>query len=124
MNEAQLQLAADGYSNSGKRIKDFRTQEYDVIIGVTRELQKLRDNANASFNDLVNAVHNNERLWITIGAQVSGDANALPQNLRASLLYISKFVSHHSNRVLKKNGDLGILVDLNVSVLRGLKGGL
>ena len=90
---SKAQLAANGYSNSGERIKDFRTQEYDVIIDVTRELQKLRD-----------------------------DANALPQNLRASLLYMAKFVSHHSNKVLKKDGDLAILVDLNVSVLRGLKG--
>ena len=119
---SKAQLAANGYSNSGERIKDFRTQEYDVIIGVTRELQKLRDDANANFNDIVKVVHKNERLWITIGAQVAADTNALPQNLRASLLYMAKFVSHHSNKVLKKDGDLTILVDLNVSVLRGLKG--
>lgn len=93
-----------------------------MIIDVTRDLQRLRDDANASFNDIVTAVHKNEKLWITIGALVAGDANALPQSLRANLLYIAKFVFHHSNNVLRKSGGLDVLVDLNVSVLRGLKG--
>jgi flagellar protein FlaF len=116
------QLAAAGYASNGENVKDFRAQEYDVIIAVTRDLSRLQNDTSASFADIVNVVHKNERLWITIGAQVASDANALPQNLRANLLYIAKFVSHHTNMVLKKNGDLGILVDLNVSVLRGLKG--
>lgn len=121
---SKAQLAAVGYSNGGERVKDFRAQEYDVIIDVTRDLQRLRNDTNASFNDIVNAVHKNEKLWITIGALVSGDANALPQSLRANLLYLAKFVSHHSSNVLRKKGELGVLVDLNVSVLRGLKGAL
>lgn len=119
---SKAQLAANGYAHGGERVKDFRAQEYDVIIGVTRDLQRVRDNANASFNDKVGVIHKNEKLWITIGAQVAGDTNALPQNLRAGLLYIAKFVSHHSNNVLNKSADIDILVDLNVSVLRGLKG--
>ena len=119
---SKTQLATTGYSKSGGSVKDFRTQEYDVIIAITRDLRKLQNNQSAKFNDIVDAVHKNEKLWITIGAQVASDANALPRNLRASLLYMSKFVSYHSNNILKKSGSLDILIDLNVSVLRGLKG--
>ena len=93
-----------------------------MIIGLTRDLKKLRNDPLASFNDIVNVVHKNEKLWIAIGAFVASDANKLPQSLRANLLYIAKFVSHYSNSVLKNDGDLDVLVELNVSVLRGLKG--
>lgn len=119
---SKTQLAAAGYSANGESVKDFRSQEYDVIIGVTRDLNRLQKASNPSFNEIVKAVHKNEKLWITIGAQVASEANALPQGLRANLLYLSKFVSHHSSNVLKKAATLDVLIDLNVSVLRGLKG--
>ncbi len=120
MSEAQQ--AARGYSKNGENIKDFRTQEYDVILGVTRELKKVQSNADSTFNDVVSVVHKNEKLWNAIGSQVAEEANALPLNLKASLFSIARFVSAHSTEVLKRNADLDVLLELNVSVLRGLKG--
>jgi len=119
---SKAQLAFNGYSQNGENVKDLRAQEYDVIIGVTRDLKRVQNNESATFNDVVKVVHKNERLWVAIAAQVADEANALPTNLRASLFSIAGFVSHHSTEVLKKKSDLNVLVDLNVSVLRGLRG--
>ncbi len=120
MSKAQAALRA--YSLNGRQTKNLRAQEYDVILQVTRDLKRLQKNPRAPFNEVAHAVHRNETLWSTIGLQVVDNDNELPDVVRANLLYLSKFVTQQSSKVLQKESSLEPLVDINVSVLRGLKG--
>lgn len=116
--------AARAYSTNRPHTKSYRDQEYDVFLDVTRDLKRLKAETAPSFPKLVDALNRNERLWTEIGVQVADNANELPKELRASLFYMAEFVSHQTGRLLKNEGDLESLIDVNIAVLRGLKGNL
>lgn len=120
MNSALV--AAQRYSSLSEHTRNAKDLEYEVILGVTRELSKHSGPAKSDFPALTVALNKNERLWIEIGAQVADPENLLSANLRARLFYIAKFVTHQTSQVL--SGAIGVesLIEMNVAVLRGLKG--
>lgn len=116
-------LAAErAYSSNSRQIKGLREQEYDVILDVTRQLKRIQVQAKPKFSDLIAVLYNNERLWNTIAVQVADAQNELPALLRARLFYMAQFVAQQSDKVRNSEADISSLVDVNVSVLRGLKG--
>ena len=42
--------------------------------------------------------------------------------MRAQIFYLAEFTQIHSARVLKREAEPGILVDINTAMMRGLKG--
>ena len=119
---SNAQAAARAYTGNQPHTKSLRDLEYDVFLGVTREMKRLHSNPNATFPQVVDALNKNERLWTEIGVQVAQDDNALPKDLRASLFYMARFVSHQTDKILQDKSGMESLIDVNVSVLRGLKG--
>lgn len=117
------QLAARAYSTHGEFTRGAKDQEYDVILDVTRALSAARDRRGYDFPGFVAALNKNERLWVEIGAQVAAPDNQLPQQLRASLFYMSRFVTHHTSEIMQGSGSVQNLIEMNVAILRGLKGG-
>lgn len=115
--------AARAYSRNQSHTKSNRDLEYDVVLKATRSLKRAKSDAKVPFPKLVAALNQNERLWTEIGVQVASNDNELPKELRAGLFYMSRFVSQQTSRLLKGEGTLDSLIDLNVAVLRGLKGG-
>lgn len=120
MNSAHA--AAQRYSSLSEHTRNAKDLEYDVILGVTRDLSSLSANSAGRFSELVKALNKNERLWIEIGTQVADPDNALSADLRARLFYMAEFVRHQTNKVLGGEAGVETLVEVNVAVLRGLKG--
>lgn len=114
---ASLQ-AQNAYGRATASVRTPRSIEAHVFSSVT---QKLRA-AGTNFPSLVAALHENRQLWITLAGDVASDGNGLPQQLRAQLFYLAEFTEHHSQLVLKGEADAGVLVDINLAVLRGLTG--
>lgn len=114
--------AAQRYSSLSEHTRNAKDLEYDVILEVTRELSKFSGNLEVGFPALVRALNKNERLWIEIGTQVADPENRLPDALRARLFYIAEFVSHQTDLALGGNVGVESLIEMNVAVLRGLKG--
>ena len=119
---SKAQSAARAYSAHSVQTKSLRDQEYEVILEVTRQMKRLHSQKTPQFEEVIVALNKNERLWNTIGAQVADDANELPQALRAGLLYMSRFVAVQTGKVLREKSDFASLVEMNIAVLRGLKG--
>lgn len=115
-------LAAKNYGTLNETTRSNRDLEYDAILRVTRELKLNKNAAKAEFPRLAVALSRNERLWNEIGTQVADNANKLDVGLRARLFYISEFVAHYTGNLLRGEGDVSSLIDINVAVLRGLKG--
>lgn len=68
------------------------------------------------------ALHDNARLWGILAADLTHPDNALPQTLRAGLLSLARFVTAQTDQILAgKPGDLGSLIEVNTSVMRGLR---
>lgn len=113
-------MARTAYSPANAAVRTPQSNEYEAFVRVTRRL-KATDRPDAPFPEIVHALHENRRLWTFISTSVADGDNALPSDLRARLFYLGQFVEHHSRLVLRGEGALGVLVDINAAVMRGLR---
>lgn len=103
-------------------IRTARAIEYDVIARITARLKSADATKSSDFPALAAALHENRQLWSTIAADVALPENGLPAGLRAQLFYLAEFTAQYSVRVLSHGADTAPLVEINTSVLRGLRG--
>jgi flagellar biosynthesis activator protein FlaF len=117
MNEARA-----GYASAARPIRTERGTEYAVFAQVTHRLKSVDEANRAAFPRLAEAVCDNQRLWGTLADDLMRDDNQLPAGLRAQLLSLAEFVRRHSLKVLAGRASVGSLVDINTSIMRGLRG--
>ncbi len=114
--------ARAGYGAAAAPARTPRASEYDLIARVTAQLKSAEAKGRDGFAELVQAVHINQRLWTTLAIDVASDTNALPDPLRARIVYLADFTRQHSRKVLGREAGIDPLVEINTSVLRGLRG--
>jgi flagellar protein FlaF len=112
--------ARAGYAASATRTP--RDAEYAVFAQVTRRLKAVDEADKRLFPVLAQAVMDNQRLWGILAEDLLQDGNALPVALRAQLLSLAEFVRKHSLAVLGGRASVAALVDINTSIMRGLRG--
>lgn len=118
MNAFNLAQSAYGTSNTATRTQ--RGTEYDVFARVTRRLKSCAQQP-GDFPALVQALHDNRRLWTIMAVDVADETNALPAPLRAQIFYLSEFTAEHTRKVLRDQASADALVDINTAVMRGLR---
>ena len=114
-------FAINAYGDDRSAARTPRQDEYRVFARVTRELAAARDDAARDFPRLAAALHDNQRLWTALAADVALETNGLPEGLRAKLFYLAEFTRAHSRKVLDGEADAGALVDVNTAIMRGLR---
>lgn len=120
MNKTQNALS--GYAAAAMPVRTDRGTEYAAFARVTSSLKSVDEQDKSAFPALAEAVFDNQRLWGLLARDLSGDANALPIELRAQLLSLAEFVRKHSYAVLGGRASVEPLVDINTSIMRGLRG--
>ena len=110
------------YANPQTAIHTQRGIEYQAFARATRRLKQAEGQSDQPVSELAAALHENQRLWIALAADVARDDNALPPELRAQLFYLNEFTQTHSRKVLGGGGDVNVLVDINTAIMRGLRG--
>lgn len=111
-------LAHQAYAPNQSHIRTPRSIEAELVSDITRRLSR----PGASFSDLVQAVHDNRRMWTALAIDVADTENALPAELRASIFYLAEFTDIQSQKFLNRRSDLAPLIEINTAVLRGLRG--
>lgn len=109
------------YGAASRALGTPRSIEHDVFSEVTARMRRAQSERNA-FADLAAALHDNRRLWFALATDIAGDGNNLPRDLRASLLGLAAFVESHTARVVAREAAPDILIDINASIMRGLRG--
>jgi flagellar protein FlaF len=117
-----LHQAQNAYRTQATALKTTRSVEYDTFARITHRLKRAASGGKTTIKELIAAVHDNRRLWTTLAADVAGEGNALPQDLRARILYLSEFTRSYSTRVLN-GASPDPLIDVNTAVMRGLRAG-
>lgn len=112
-------MAQTAYSANRPTIRTDRGTEYELIARITRDL-KAASREQSVFPALARAVHDNRVLWSTLAADVAGDGNTLPEELRARLFYLAEFTALHSRKVLSGEADCAALIEINTAIMRGL----
>lgn len=115
-------LRAYGQASSSTRTP--RGAEYEVFARITHRLvAAARKDRRLNFPEIVRAVHDNRQLWTILAADVAGEGNTLPQQLRAQIFYLAEFTFSHSRKVLNEKAGLKPLIEVNTAIMRGLRAG-
>jgi flagellar protein FlaF len=114
--------SAISYARPEAPTRSLRSVEYDLLAQVTQRLRSAWINRATDFPALVRAVTDNTQLWSTLASDVASPGNSLPQALRARLFYLYEFTAKHGRAVLDDKGSIEVLADINMAVMRGLRG--
>jgi len=112
-------LAQRAYAPTAAPTRSARSIEYDVIARITYRLKTAIESGKLA--PLLEALHENRKLWRTLAIDVADDENLLPDDLRARIFYLGQFTSHHTSEVIRKKASAVPLLEVNTAILRGLK---
>ncbi len=108
-----MQHATRAYA-AAATFRSQREREADIFRQVNAALRAARERGKIA---QVRALADNDRLWITIIALVCDPENALPAEIRASLVSVGLAVQ----REMRRDGpDLDFLIAVNENVASGL----
>jgi flagellar protein FlaF len=116
-------LARRAYARPDTDLRDLRGMEYDLLADCTKALKAATAGEGWNYPALAAAVERNLRLWTIFAADVANPDNSLTQDLRGRLFYLYEFTALHSRAVLDGAGSVDVLIDINMAVMRGLRGG-
>lgn len=114
-------LAKTAYASSGQPTRTLKGTEYEIFARTTRRLKSAQSLGPHGFSVLAEAIYENRRLWTTLAADVADPENKLPASLRARLFYLAEFTQEHSRKVLSGKATADVLIDVNTSMMRGLR---
>jgi flagellar protein FlaF len=101
-------------------VRPPRSVEYDVFARITERLRS-SSSAECDFRLLVSALAENQKLWTALAVDVADEENALPDALRARILYLAEFTRAHTRKILRGTASPEPLVEINLAVMRGLR---
>ena len=114
--------SAISYAQREAPTRSLRSVEYDLLAQVTQALRSAWANRATDFPALVRALTGNTQLWSALASGGALPGNGLPQALRARLFYLYEFTAKHSRAVLDDKATVEVLADINLAVMRGLRG--
>ncbi|MCA2011973.1 flagellar biosynthesis regulator FlaF [Pararhodobacter sp. CCB-MM2] len=111
-----------GHSNA-QAIKTPRDIEYEVMARITGRIQShLPKPGERVSGALAEALNENRRLWASFATDLAHPDNGLPQDLRGRLFYLAEFTMKHTAQVLLGKASAAVLAEINMAVMRGLRG--
>jgi len=109
------------YASPGAPVRTPRGNEAEAFARVTRALKIAHAGGKMAHPKLVQALHDNRRLWTLLAASVADPANALPKQVRAQIFYLSEFTAKHTAEVLRGKANVAELIDLNSIMMKALR---
>ncbi|WP_151718863.1 flagellar biosynthesis regulator FlaF [Gemmobacter serpentinus] len=120
MNAQHFAQAA--YGRLETPLRSARQIEYDLLARVTQRLTRAAQDKDRNFTGFITALHENTRLWRAFALDVAQAENALPDGLRARIVYLFRFTEQHGRKVMQGHGSVDILIEINTAIMRGLRG--
>lgn len=114
--------ALAAYGTATNTYKTPRAVEYDVFAGITARMRRAAADGATAFPALAAALTDNRRLWTELALDLASDGNRLPDTLRAQLLGLAQFTIRHTEAILRGSNSANDLIEINLAVMRGLKG--
>jgi flagellar protein FlaF len=108
--------AVRAYASAAEH-RNVREQEADIFRRANAALRYARESAKRISR--VRALADNDRLWMTILGLLHDPANALPDELRASIISVGLAVQREMQR---DSPDFDFLIEINENIAAGLSG--
>lgn len=113
-------MSLGSYQKVQRATESPRDSEYRLFGTVTSALMDAQscDRLDKKF---IEALDWNRRMWGILASDCAGGDNALPEKLRAQIISISIWVSRYTSDVMRGEGDVEDLVDINKTIMEGLR---
>ncbi len=113
-------MSLQAYQQASQRAESPRETEYRLFAEVTRALMEAARAERCDLKARITALDWNRRLWAALAADCSSSYNRLPEGTRASIISLSLFVNRQTSQVIRNQGDLDLLIEVNRSIMQGL----
>ena len=113
-------MSLGAYQKVQRTTESPRDAEYRLFGTVTSALIEAKG-LDKLDKKLIEALDWNRRMWSVLAGDCAGEGNGLPEALRAQIISISLWVSKYSSEVMRGKGDIEDLIDINKTIMEGLK---
>ncbi len=113
-------MSLQAYQQASARTESPRETEYRLFAQVTRALMDAEALPHEEIGKRMDALDWNRRMWAALAADCSHPDNAMPAPLRAQFISLSLWVGRHTSAVMRREEDIGPLIDINRIVMQGL----
>lgn len=114
-------MARTAYTSPAAPIRTARGTEYSAFAKITHQLRAAAAQKKTKFSEFAKALDDNRRLWNLLAGDVASADNQLPKELRAQIFYLAEFTQQQTSNILKGKADEASLIDINTSIMRGLR---
>jgi flagellar protein FlaF len=115
-------MSLQAYQQAATRAETPRETEYRLFAQVTLALMEAAKCDPADIRGRIDALDWNRRMWSVLGTACSDSTNALPEQLRASIISLSIWVGKHTSQVIRREEEIEALIEVNRMVMQGLRG--
>ncbi len=112
-------MSVSAYARMQRNVEAPRQTEYRLFAQVTAALLASRV-AGTTGARLVETLDWNRRLWSALATDCGMPGNQLPQAVRAQIISIALWVSRYSSEVVRGEGDINDLIEVNRMIMDGL----
>jgi flagellar protein FlaF len=116
-------MSLQAYQQAAARGETPRETEYRLFAQVTLALMDAAKCDPTDIRGRIDALDWNRRVWSVLGTACADPANALPPELRASIISLSIWVGKHTSQVIRRQEEIQPLIDVNRMIMQGLRGG-
>ena len=124
-------MSLSAYKKTIKNTEQPRDIERRILSQVTSDLEAVKasiDDIDASERksaitpDVRKALWDNQKLWITVKADLMAPENQLAPSLKADLISLAHWIDKQTSEILKGEGTVEPLIEVNRNIINGLSG--
>jgi flagellar protein FlaF len=118
----QKQQALRGYGKAKQETASDKHIELQLFTSITARLRAQANKNSTQLNSVMaQALIDNAKLWNILFCDLVSQDNQLPLDLKKNLISLAEFTQEHTQRVFRGEAGMGILIEVNDSVIIGLK---
>lgn len=115
-------MSLHAYQRARTMVESPRGTEYRLMSQITGDMIAARD-AGLAGTALMPVLDRNRQVWSAFTSACAAAGNGLPDALRAGIVSIGLWVDRFTSDVVAGRDTIEELIDVNRSVIDGLKGG-
>ena len=114
-------MTLHAYKRTQQATEDPRHTEFRLFGQVTGALIDAQRQGTRG-GPLAETIDWNRQLWRTLAADCMDDRNKLSQEVRASIVSLSLWVTKYSKQVTRNGASIEPLIEINRTIMQGLQG--
>ncbi len=118
----QKQNALRGYGQTKRQTASDKHIELQLFSSITARLRaEANKNPAKLTSELAETLVENAKLWNILFCDLVAPENKLALDLKTNLISLAEFTQSHTQRILRGEASLAILIEINTAIIEGLK---